>query len=50
MSMGIFEQRKIILAKRSKKAIALEVTDRKTINTKDTGTLIKMDIPIVVED
>jgi len=48
MSMGIFEQRKIIFAKRTKHAIRLEVTDRKNISSDLTGTLIKMDIPIVI--
>ncbi len=48
MSMGIFEQRKIIFAKRTKQAIGLEVIDRSTINSDLTGTLIKIDIPIVI--
>lgn len=48
MSMNIFEQRRIVLAKRTKHAIGLEVIDRQNMNAKETGTLVKIEIPIVV--
>lgn len=48
MSMNIFEQRRIVLAKRTKRAIGLEVTDRNSLDIKQTGTLVKIEIPIVV--
>lgn len=47
MSMNIFEQRRIVLAKRSKKAIGLEVCNRCTLNGSDTGTLVRIQIPIL---
>ncbi|MDA3893012.1 MAG: tetratricopeptide repeat protein, partial [Salinivirgaceae bacterium] len=47
MSMGIFEQRRIVLAKRTKQAIGLEIENRGNIDSKQTGTLIKMKIPII---
>lgn len=48
MSMNIFEQRRIVLAKRTKHAIGLEVVDRNNLNKSQTGTLVKIEIPIVV--
>lgn len=48
MSMNIFEQRRIVLAKRTKHVIGLEVIDRQTLNTNETGTLVKIEIPITV--
>ncbi len=47
MSMNIFEQRRIVLAKRTKQAIGLEVTDRNILDKKQTGTLVKIEIPII---
>ena len=49
MSMNIFEQRRIVLAKRTKHAIGLEVIDRHNLNTSQTGTLIKIEIPILAK-
>ena len=46
MSMNIFEQRRIVLAKRTKQAIGLEVIDLQTLNSRRTGTLVKIEIPI----
>jgi sensor histidine kinase YesM len=48
MSMNIFEQRRVVLAKRTKHAIGLEVVDRNNLNKSQTGTLVKIEIPIVV--
>ncbi|MBN1970523.1 MAG: histidine kinase [Candidatus Delongbacteria bacterium] len=47
MSMNIFEQRRIVLAKRTKHAIGLEVIARENLNANETGTLVKIEIPIV---
>jgi sensor histidine kinase YesM len=47
MSMNIFEQRRIVLSKRTKHAIGLEVIDRENLNANETGTLVKIEIPIV---
>ncbi|MDA3943453.1 MAG: tetratricopeptide repeat protein [Bacteroidetes bacterium] len=47
MSMNIFEQRRIVLAKRTKQAIGLEVINRNSLNTNQTGTLVKIEIPII---
>jgi tetratricopeptide (TPR) repeat protein len=47
MSMKIFEQRRIVLAKRTKQPIGLEVYDRQNLNDKITGTLVKISIPIL---
>ncbi len=47
MSMNIFEQRRIVLAKRTKQAIGLEVCDRSNSSTSTTGTLVKIEIPIL---
>ncbi len=47
MSMNIFEQRRIVLAKRTKLAIGLEVCNRSNMATSTTGTLVKIDIPIL---
>ena len=47
MSMNIFEQRRIVLAKRTKRAIWLEVCDRSNLITSTTGTLVKIEIPIL---
>lgn len=47
MSMNIFEQRRIVLAKKTKRAIGLKVIDRHNLNANETGTLVKIEIPIV---
>ncbi len=47
MSMNIFEKRRIVLAKRIKRTIGLEVCDRRKINPLTTGTLVKIEIPIL---
>ncbi len=47
MSMNIFEQRRIVLAKRTKQAISLDVIDRHSLKTEQTGTLVKIGIPIL---
>lgn len=46
MSMNIFEQRRIVLAKKTKQAIGLEIIDLNNLSTKQTGTLVKIEIPI----
>lgn len=47
MSMNIFEQRRIVLEKITKRAIGLKIIDLQKLDPAKTGTLVKIEIPIV---